>query len=74
MEDIKVLLIHMLASIGISEDTALSIWSTLDEKQADEMMELLVEKHERGVEATEQEVIKAELILRGIIEVEDDDE
>ena len=58
------LLIDMLASLKISETTAILLISALDEKQMEEMMETLVEMHEEGTDATEEEVIKMYLILQ----------
>lgn len=58
------LLIDMLASLKISETTAILLISALDEKQMEEMMEFLVESHEEGTDATEEEVIKMYLILQ----------
>lgn len=57
------LLIRMLASLGISETTALAC-SELSENQMEEMMETLGEMHEEGTDATEEEVIKMYLILQ----------
>lgn len=56
------LLIRMLASLGISEATALAC-SELGESQMEEIMEALVEMHEEGTDATEEDVIKMYLIL-----------
>lgn len=58
------LLIDMLASLKVSETTAILLISALDEKQMEEMMEFLVESHEEGMDATEEEVIKMYLILQ----------
>lgn len=58
------LLIDMLASLKISETTAILLISALDEKQMEKMMEFLVESHEEGTDATEEEVIKMYLILQ----------
>ncbi len=55
-------LIGMMASIGISEATTI-LATTLNESQMDELVKYLEDKHKEGKDATEEEVIKAYLVL-----------
>ena len=56
-------LIKLLAAIGIREDVAIGASCGLDDCQLDEFIEFVIERHEEGNDVTEEDVVKAHLIL-----------
>ena len=63
MHEKKEILIRMLTHIGILEDTIIAAAEELEDNQLDEMIEFVIERHEEGKEVTNEEVVKALLIL-----------
>ena len=63
MTEKRKILIRFLNSIGIWRDTIIMIGEEIKEDQIDELMEYLIQKHESGTEATNEEVTKALLIF-----------
>ena len=63
MTEKREILIQLLTDIDIWQDTIITVAEELEENQLDEMIEYLIQKHESGTEATNEEVTKALLIF-----------
>lgn len=67
-------LIDVLAKYDLGEELAMTLPSGLSDDQMDILAEYICEKMESNEELTRSDIVRASLILRGLIEVEDDDE